>query len=104
MNDRAPIQGDDESKGAAEPGPKPPIDQSAEPPGSVLKRDGTEGASESLAKPSDAATASVAISAAHSGDDAGGTQEDAHGASRKGAATEAAVTIEHKHALAIRWL
>jgi hypothetical protein len=104
MNERDQIQGDDESNSAAESSRKPAIDQPAEPPGSVLKIQGTEIPSDASTKPSNDARECAVISAGHSADDPSGPQADPRGESRKDAAMGMTVTIEPKHSLAIRWM
>src|SRR6202035_3099445 len=69
MNERDQIERDDESTSAAESCPKPGIDQLAEPPGSLLKVDGTELSSDASTEPSNNAPEPAILSASHSADD-----------------------------------
>ncbi|HWZ01112.1 MAG TPA: hypothetical protein VNX17_08540, partial [Edaphobacter sp.] len=105
MNERDQIERDDESTSAAESCPKPGINQLAEPPGSLLKVEGTELSSDASTEPSNNAPEPAILSASHSADDPGAAQaNNVRGESRKEATTGMAITIEHKHSLAIRWM
>jgi thiosulfate reductase cytochrome b subunit len=104
MNERDHIERGDESHAAAEPSPKPAIDQPIEPPGSVLQVRRTELPFVASTRPSDDAPNSSAISPGQSAHDPSGPQTDVRGASRTDLAREIIVTIEHKHSLAIRWM
>jgi hypothetical protein len=107
MNERDQIERDDESTSAAESGPKPAIGQPAEPPGSLLKVEGTELSSDASTEPSNNAPEPAILSASHSADDPGGAQaNNVRGESRKEATMGMGmtITIEHKHSLAIRWM
>jgi hypothetical protein len=64
MNERDQIERDDESTSAAESCPKPAIDQPAEPPGSLLKVEGTELSSDASTEPSNNAPEPAILSAA----------------------------------------
>src|SRR5260370_35330182 len=105
MNERDQIERDDESTSAAETCPKPAMDQPAEPPGSLLKVEGTELSSDASTKPSNNAPEPASLSASHSADDPGAAQANkVRGKSRKEATIGMAITIKHKHSLAIRWM
>jgi thiosulfate reductase cytochrome b subunit len=105
MNERDQIERDDESTSAAESGPKPAIDQPAEPPGSLLKAEGTELSSDASTEPSNNAPEPAILSASHSADDPGGAEaNNVRAESRKEATMGMTITIEHKHSLAIRWM
>jgi thiosulfate reductase cytochrome b subunit len=104
MNERDHIERGDESHAAAEPSPKPVIDQPAELPAPGLKIEGTELPTEASAKSSNDAPESGVISARQSADGLTGAQVGARDESRKDATIGIIVTIEHKHSLVIRWM
>jgi thiosulfate reductase cytochrome b subunit len=104
MNERDHIKRGDESHAAAEPSPKPVIDQPAELPAPGLKIEGTELPTEASAKSSNDAQESAVISARQSADGLTDAQVGARDASRKDATIGIIVTIERKHSLVIRWM
>src|SRR6267154_6507461 len=105
MNERDRIERDDESTSAAESCPKPAIDQAAEPPGLLLKVEGTELSSDASTEPSNNAPEPAILSASHSADEPGGAEaNNVRGESRKEATMGMTITIEHKHSLAICWM
>jgi thiosulfate reductase cytochrome b subunit len=104
MNERDHIKRGDESHAAAEPSPKPVIDQPAELPAPGLKIAGTELPTEASAKSSNDAPESAVISARQNADGLTGAQVGARDESRKDATIGIIVAIEHKHSLVIRWM
>ncbi len=104
MNERDHIERGDESHAAAEPSPKPVIDQPAELPAPGLQIEGTKLPTEPSAKSSNDAPESAVISARQSADGLTGAQVGARDESRKDATIGIIVTVEHKHSLVIRWM
>src|SRR5258708_14613082 len=104
MNERDHIERGDESHAAAEPSPKPVIDQPAELPAPGLQIEGTKLPTEPSAKSSNDAPESAVISARQSADGLTGAQVGARDESRKDATIGIIVTVERKHSLVIRWM